>query len=183
VVYVSHSAPSAGPTALRETLERRGVLGELRASLRSEVFAAMDDADDARPPLTNENLLINELIREYLAFNQYKHTLAVFLPETGQPEEPLKRSFVAQQTHLPVHVAPRPTGAGDDLPLLYSLLHGAPTPHRPQPTAPPALPPPASPASAVGAAAEPSVPPSSTVPPLAATAYPRAGPAPVVFMT
>ena len=29
---------------------------------------------------TNQNLLINELIREYLIFNGYRETLSIFLP-------------------------------------------------------------------------------------------------------
>lgn len=34
---------------------------------------------EPRPSLSNENLLINELIREYLAFNKYKYTESVLL--------------------------------------------------------------------------------------------------------
>ena len=33
-----------------------------------------------KPPVSNENLVINELIREYLIFNGYRETLSVFLP-------------------------------------------------------------------------------------------------------
>ena len=115
-------------TALRETLDRRGILGTMRANLQSEIFSAIDsqvpghqpcllcssyDAnhvrwrprqDDARPVLSYENMLMNELIREYLEvviailcggcasrrvslscrvfrwqFNQYRHSLSVFL--------------------------------------------------------------------------------------------------------
>lgn len=36
--------------------------------------------EDARPEPCNENLIINELIREYLIFNGYRDTLSVFLP-------------------------------------------------------------------------------------------------------
>ena len=43
--------------------------------------------------MSHENLIINELIREYLDYNQYKHTLSVLLPETGQPAERIERSF------------------------------------------------------------------------------------------
>jgi hypothetical protein len=49
--------------------------------------------DDPKPPMSHENLIINELIREYLDYNQYKHTLSVLLPETGQPAERIERSF------------------------------------------------------------------------------------------
>ena len=35
-----------------------------------------------KPSLSNENMLINELIREYLEFNKYKYTLSVLM--TGE---------------------------------------------------------------------------------------------------
>lgn len=34
---------------------------------------------EPRPSLSNENLLINELIRDYLVFNKYKYTESVLL--------------------------------------------------------------------------------------------------------
>lgn len=34
---------------------------------------------EQRPSLSNENLLINELIRDYLVFNKYKYTESVLL--------------------------------------------------------------------------------------------------------
>lgn len=37
---------------------------------------------EARPTLSNENLLINELIREYLTFNKFKYTESVLLAGT-----------------------------------------------------------------------------------------------------
>lgn len=35
------------------------------------------------PQLSNENLLINELIREYLVYNNYRASASVFLPGRG----------------------------------------------------------------------------------------------------
>uniref|UniRef100_A0A3B3ZW72 FGFR1 oncogene partner (FOP) N-terminal dimerisation domain-containing protein n=1 Tax=Periophthalmus magnuspinnatus TaxID=409849 RepID=A0A3B3ZW72_9GOBI len=64
--------------AVRETLESRGVLGQLKARIRAEVFSALEDKRPSeRPQLSHENLLINELIREYLEFNKYKYTASV----------------------------------------------------------------------------------------------------------
>ncbi|MEQ2268396.1 Centrosomal protein 20 [Xenotaenia resolanae] len=63
--------------AVRETLESRGVLGQLKARIRAEVFSALDEHRGARPSLSHENLLINELIREYLEFNKYRNTASV----------------------------------------------------------------------------------------------------------
>ena len=51
-----------------------------------------------RPPVPDENLLINELIREYLAFNKYRNTLSVLITEAGQPAMPLDRDFLADRT-------------------------------------------------------------------------------------
>lgn len=119
--------------ALRDALERRGTLGSLRASIRQEIFATLEDRDqDAHPRLHGDNLIINELIREYLEFNQYRHSLAVFLPETGQPKDSLPRSFVAQRTRLPERVGSSAAASHQqDLPLLYALL--APEPPLPPP--------------------------------------------------
>jgi len=62
---------------VRDTLENRGVLAQLRARIRAEVFTALNDPTDSRPELSRENFLINELIREYLDFNHYKYTSSV----------------------------------------------------------------------------------------------------------
>lgn len=60
-------------------MEKRGVLGHLKARIRAEVFNALDDDHEPRPSLSHENLLINELIREYLEFNKYKFTASVLI--------------------------------------------------------------------------------------------------------
>jgi len=64
-------------TVVRETLENRGVLGQLRARIRAEVFSALNDPTDSQPAVSRENFLINELIREYLDFNHYKYASSV----------------------------------------------------------------------------------------------------------
>nr|XP_029507284.1 lisH domain-containing protein FOPNL-like [Oncorhynchus nerka] len=83
--------------ALRESLESRGVLGQLKARIRAEVFNALDDQSEPRPVLSHDNLLINELIREYLEFNKYRYTASVLTAESGQPEVPLDRQFMANE--------------------------------------------------------------------------------------
>ncbi|KAL2087063.1 hypothetical protein ACEWY4_018122 [Coilia grayii] len=102
--------------ALRETLEARGVMGQLKARIRAEVFNALDDQSEQRPPLSHENLLINELIREYLEFNKYHYTASVLTAESGQPEVPLDRQFVANELNVVEDPASR------TVPLLYGLL-------------------------------------------------------------
>ncbi|XP_076871419.1 centrosomal protein 20 [Brachyhypopomus gauderio] len=102
--------------ALREALESRGVLGALKARIRAEVFTALDDQSEPRPPLSHENLLINELIREYLEFNKYRYTLSVLTAESGQPEVPLDRQFLASQ----LNVVEDPSST--TVPLLYGVV-------------------------------------------------------------
>mmetsp|Transcript_21717 Transcript_21717/g.53784 ORF Transcript_21717/g.53784 Transcript_21717/m.53784 type:complete len:123 (+) Transcript_21717:202-570(+) len=106
---------------LRETLENRGALGGVRAHLRAEVSAALEDrAGFQRPDISNENLILNELIREYLVFNRYRSTLSVLLPESGQPETPpFDRDFLARELRV------RENDNSKKLPLLYTLLSNA----------------------------------------------------------
>lgn len=70
-------------------MESSGALGQLRARIRAEVFTALDDQREPRPQLSHENLLINELIREYLEFNKYKYTASVLTAGQWNDETPL----------------------------------------------------------------------------------------------
>jgi len=103
--------------ALTETLESKGVMGELKAKVRTEVFRALDDPVATKPKLSNENLLINDLIREYLIFNNYKYTDSVLVAESGQPEVQLEREFLCQELNVDDN------GNAGNIPLLYSLLN------------------------------------------------------------
>ena len=48
----------------------------MRAHLRAEVSNALEDRTGLKlTDISNENLIINELIREYLVFNRYRSTL------------------------------------------------------------------------------------------------------------
>lgn len=101
---------------LKSTLENRGVMDELKAKIRAEIFNVLDDKSESKPVLCHENLLLNELIREYLEFNKYKYTSSVFLQETGQPQEALGRDFLAHE----LHITQDPTARS--VPLLYGML-------------------------------------------------------------
>ncbi|KAL1273251.1 hypothetical protein QQF64_029113 [Cirrhinus molitorella] len=103
-------------SALRETLEARGVLGQLKARIRAEVFSALDDQSTPRPPLSHENLLINELIREYLEFNKYRYSASVLTAESGQPEVPLDREFMANELNV------AEDSSAKAVPLLFIML-------------------------------------------------------------
>jgi len=98
---------------LTEVLEGQGTLGKLRAQVQREIFQVLNEGDSTsaaghsriKPPSATSippiNLLINELFREYLQFNQYHHTLAVFLNESGHPEQPaFERKFIAEELKI-----------------------------------------------------------------------------------
>ncbi|NXG41172.1 FOPNL protein, partial [Psilopogon haemacephalus] len=101
---------------LKDTLEKRGALGQIKARIRAEVFNALDDQSVPRPLLSHENLLINELIREYLEYNKYKYTASVLTSEAGQPEVPLDRQFLAKELNIVEDTN------GKSVPLLYGIL-------------------------------------------------------------
>nr|XP_013032401.2 centrosomal protein 20 isoform X1 [Anser cygnoides] len=126
--------------ALKEALEKRGVLGQIKANIRAEVFHALDDQSEPRPPLSRENLLINELVREYLEYNKYKYTASVLtagakvhlnekrewrhlkncgeisFPEAGQPEVPLDRQFLVKELNI------LEDANAKSVPLLYGII-------------------------------------------------------------
>ena len=106
---------------LEDSLEKRGTLNQIKAKIRSEIFSSLEDNNDQIPKLPHENLLINELIREYLEFNDYKFTNSVFMKgylfylvllifiissktifllETGQPTHLLSKDLVITELGL-----------------------------------------------------------------------------------
>lgn len=101
---------------LKETLDNRGALNQIRARIRAEVFSALDDQTDPKPVLSNENMFINELIREYLEFNKYKYTSTVLTAESGQPKEPIDRDFLAAELNI------KESSKAKQLPILYGLV-------------------------------------------------------------
>ena len=104
--------------ALKETLEQKGVLNKIRGIMRQSIFEAIESEDKAQPKISNENLIINELIKEYLNYNNYLHSLSVFNAETGQPKEGLDRAFIANKLNI------IETNSSRQLPLLYSIIFG-----------------------------------------------------------
>lgn len=101
---------------LKETLDNRGALNQIRARIRAEVFSALDDQTDMKPVLSNENMLINELIREYLEFNKYKYSSTVLTAESGQPKDPIDREFLSSELGI------KESSKSKQLPILYGLV-------------------------------------------------------------
>ncbi|CAD7933450.1 unnamed protein product [Amoebophrya sp. A25] len=111
--------------ALMETLEAKGVLGEMRAQVQKEIFCSLDEKTASRPDIPTPNLIINELIREYLEYNQNFHTLSVFLAESGHPETRVfDRRFIADELKVGDVTNNADARGGSNqsrLPLLYAL--------------------------------------------------------------
>lgn len=84
--------------AFKDSLDRKGLLGEIRANLRTQVFhcfqsaiASQDELETSRdqleaqaPATPTDNKLIDELIMEYLEYNGHIHTLSTFVAETSR---------------------------------------------------------------------------------------------------
>jgi lisH domain-containing protein FOPNL len=51
--------------------------------MRAEIYRTLDDETLERPPVTGQQLIINEMIREYFEFIGYKHALSVFMQGTN----------------------------------------------------------------------------------------------------
>jgi len=101
---------------VRDTLVSRGALSEVKARIRAEVFAALDEPGEARPQLSSENAIINELIREYLNFNGYKYAASVLQAESGQALAPLDRDFLSHELNV---IEDKITSS---VPLLYCVV-------------------------------------------------------------
>ena len=101
---------------LKETLDERGILQKVRAQIRAEIFNTLNEQVSSKKTLSEENLIINEIFREYLEYNNYHHTKEVFIPETGQPVvPPFRRDYIAKR--LKVVEDPK----ARDLPLIYVI--------------------------------------------------------------
>lgn len=103
---------------LKEHLEQNGTLNEIRSKMRAEIFNTLNNQPKKQDQLTNQNLIINELIREYLVYNNYNYTNSVLIPEANQPARPLERQFIASQLNVVDDTETR------KLPLLYSIVFG-----------------------------------------------------------
>ncbi|KAL3805737.1 hypothetical protein ACHAW5_004482 [Stephanodiscus triporus] len=110
--------------ALRETLERTGTMENIRAQLRTMVMRCLNEclpsptSSDTLPPLPAlpiENVLINELILEYLSFNGYNQTLAVFTAEC-QTSDFLGETFIRTELGL-LHKK-----SSNNLAMLYDIV-------------------------------------------------------------
>lgn len=120
--------------ALAESLEQRGLLQAVRSQLYGEVLSTLHGAEAPVPPPRPppEALLINDLIREYLSYTGFGHTLAAFDIESGGAAAAPDDRDRAGGPLLPARILAselgisRPGGApAADVPLLYHLVAAA----------------------------------------------------------
>ena len=106
-------------SAVRECLEEKGVLEDVKAKIRKEIVQSLKDPADGgreKQHLSADNYLINELIRDYLDWNHYEHASEILVAESGQPKIRLERRELERQ--LKVDSGPK----SKQVPLLYSLI-------------------------------------------------------------
>jgi len=107
--------------AVKECLESKGVLEKMTAEIRSHVLKILKDEDDpserrAKLKTGTQNFVINELIKEYLEWNELKHTRDVLVTESGHPKESLTRTELEELLHVQTGLN------GRKVPLIYSLV-------------------------------------------------------------
>ncbi len=110
--------------ALRDVLETNGTIAPVKAQLRAAVFDALTASQQRGSstgnsplhavPHSPETLLLNELILEYLEFQGYQHTAAVFSKESRASSMRLPRSMLVEQARLP--------GAPAEVPVIFAML-------------------------------------------------------------
>ena len=94
---------------------------EVKAKIRAEIFTALDSEAAGKPQLSNENMIINEMIREYLEYNKYYNSASVLVTETGQPAEP---PFDREYLHRKFGISSSSKSHKPGVPLLYELIFG-----------------------------------------------------------
>ena len=117
-----------------QSLETKGVLGQIRAELRSSVFKIVDEQDQQynfgcglkweNPTLykileTKIGTLLAEIIRDFMEYFRMDYSLSIFIPECGISPERLKKEEIYSKVGL---------GNNEDslnklqLPFLYYIM-------------------------------------------------------------
>lgn len=93
-------------TLVVHTLETNGVLGQIRAQLRANVYKAIDNDEDRQEGTLTAGsankllrsaagLLMAEIVAEFFEFYGFRHSLSVFLPESNLGGRRRSRNEVA----------------------------------------------------------------------------------------
>lgn len=118
-----------------QSLETKGVLGQIRANLRSAVFKMVDEQDQQfklgcglkweNPTLykiieTKVGTLLSEVIREFMEYFRMDYALSIFIPECGISPERLKKDEILGKMGLN---GQNEFMAQMQLPLLYYIMY------------------------------------------------------------
>ena len=107
-------------SSLKETIINKGILNEIKANMRQEIYNILDKDNDInqKPKLTRENMLINELIKEYFIFNGYKFSANVLQSEVGQTNSDFNRNNIIKELNIIENKNNK------NKPILYTILSG-----------------------------------------------------------
>ena len=106
---------------VEKALKDNGVLEHLACQVRVEILQVLKSSLKVTQEKkviaeTTSNFLINELIKEYLEFNGYKHSADILSVESGQPSKRVERNDL--ENALKIHTGPN----AKQVPLLYSMV-------------------------------------------------------------
>jgi hypothetical protein len=115
-----------------QSLETRGVLGQIRAKLRSSVFKIVDEQDQKlnmgcglnwentalyKVADTKVGTLIAEIIREFMEHLRMDYSLSVFIPECSISPERLNKEEILSKCGI------KNPQLFSELPLFYYILY------------------------------------------------------------
>ena len=121
-----------------QSLETKGVLGQIRAHLRSAVFKVVDEQDQQfntgcglkwenktlyKILETKIGTLLAEIIREFMEYFRMDYSLSIFIPECGISPERLNRKEILGKLGIMSNAQNDKFTAGLHLPLLYYIIN------------------------------------------------------------
>ena len=121
-----------------QSLETKGVLGQIRAHLRSAVFKVVDEQDQQfntgcglkwenktlyKILETKIGTLLAEIIREFMEYFRMDYSLSIFIPECGISPERLNRKEILGKLGIMSNPQNDKFTAGLHLPLLYYIIN------------------------------------------------------------
>jgi hypothetical protein len=117
-----------------QSLETRGVLGQIRAKIRSSVFRIVDEQDQKSNmgcglKWENQNLykisetkcglLVAELMREFMECMKMDYSLSVFIPECSISPERLKKEEIFYKMGLKLNLM----NSFGEVPILHYIIY------------------------------------------------------------
>ena len=121
-----------------QSLETKGVLGQIRAHLRSAVFKVVDEQDQQfntgcglkwenktlyKILETKIGTLLAEIIREFMEYFRMDYSLSIFIPECGISPERLNKKEILGKLGIMSNPQNDKFTAGLHLPLLYYIIN------------------------------------------------------------